>query len=107
MKSTDTDLAHIDGDEKRLVDALVVALPSVAASCGGDDDADDVAIVGGVQHPGRSAEDVDGEVMAAQQPVRPEARDLLLGVALDVVGESHFLLTEFGGITYAEDKAGT
>jgi hypothetical protein len=28
--------------------------------------------------------------MAAQQPVRPETRDLLVGVALDVVGESHF-----------------
>jgi hypothetical protein len=28
--------------------------------------------------------------MAAQQPVRPETRDLLVGVGLDVIGKRHF-----------------
>ena len=68
-------LAHVDGDQQRRRDELVVALPGVAPSRGGDDYAVDVAIVGGVQQPGRPAEDVDGEVMAAQQSVRAEARD--------------------------------
>ena len=83
-------LAHVDGDQQRRRDELVVALPRVAPSRGGDDDAVDVTVVGGVQQPGRPAEDVDGEVMAAEQSVRAEARDLLAGVAFDVIGERHF-----------------
>ena len=53
VRSADGDLAHVDGDQQRLRDELVVALPGVAPSCGGDDDAIDVAVVGGVQQPGR------------------------------------------------------
>src|SRR6266700_618301 len=87
LRSADGDLAHVDGDQQRLRNELVVALPGVAPSRGGDDDAVDVAVAGGVEQPGGPAEDVDGEVMAAQQPVRAEAGDLLAGVALDVTGE--------------------
>jgi hypothetical protein len=88
--SVDGDLAHVDGDQQRLRDALVVALPGVASSRGGDDDAVDVAVASGIEQPGGPAEDVDGEVMAAQQPVRAEARDLLAGVTFDVIGERYF-----------------
>src|SRR6266568_1747218 len=90
VRSADGDLAHVDGDQQWLRDELIVALPGVAPARGRDDDAVDVAVAGGVEHPGRPAEDVDGEVMAAQQPVRAEARDLLAGVALDVIGERYF-----------------
>src|SRR4029077_18616664 len=76
VRSADGDLAHVDGDQKRLRDALVIALPGVAPTRGGGDDAVDVAGVAGVEHAGRPADDVDGEVMAAQQSVRAEARDL-------------------------------
>jgi hypothetical protein len=62
MRSADGDLTHVDGDH----DDLVVTLPGVGPSRGGDDDAVDVAVVGGIQLPGRPAEDVEGEVMAAQ-----------------------------------------
>src|SRR6266567_9204515 len=90
VRSADGDLAHVDGDQQWLRDELIVALPGVAPARGRDDDAVDVAVAGGVEHPGRPAEDVDGEVMAAQQPVRAEARDLLAGVAFDVIGKRHF-----------------
>ena len=86
----DGDGTHVDGDEQWLGDELVVALPGVASSRGGDDDAVDVAVVGGVEHAGRPADDVDGEVVAAQQPVGAEARDLLAGVAFDVFGKCRF-----------------
>src|SRR5882762_5858839 len=85
VKSADGDLAHVDGDSRDLV--LVV---QPGSSRGGDDDAIYVAVVGGVEHCGRAGVDVDGEVVAAQQPVRAEARDLLPGVAPDVIGERHF-----------------
>src|SRR6266571_9070723 len=90
LMSADGDLTHVDGDQQRLRNELVVALPGVAPSRGGNDDAVDVAVAGGVEQPGGPAEDVDGEVMAAQQPVRAEAGDLLAGVAFDVIGERHF-----------------
>src|SRR5215471_12274190 len=90
LVSADGDLAHVDCDQQRLRDELVVALPGVAPSRGGDDDAIDVAVIGGVEQPGGPAEDVNGEVMAAQQAVRAEARDLLAGVAFYVIGKRHF-----------------
>ena len=45
VRSADGDLANVDGDQQRLRDELVVALPGVAPSRGGDDDAVDVAVV--------------------------------------------------------------
>src|SRR3954452_20704832 len=69
---------------------MVVALPPVAPSRGGGDDGLDVTYVGGVEHPGRPAEDVDREVMAAHQPVVAQACDLFSGMAFDVIGECHF-----------------
>src|SRR5947209_10714557 len=89
MRSADGDLTHVDSDQQRFRDELVVALPGVASSRGGNDDAVDVAVIGGVQQPRRPAEDIDGEVMAAQQPVRAEARDLLAGVTLDLIRECY------------------
>src|SRR5947209_17388112 len=65
VRSAGGDGTHVYGDEERLRDALVVAVPGVASSCGGDGDAVDVAIVAGVEHSGRPANDVDGEVMSA------------------------------------------
>src|SRR5262245_41680365 len=62
----------------------------VGPSRGGEDDAVDVAVAGGIELRGHRAEEVDGEVMAAQQPVRAEAQDLLACVAFDVIGERHF-----------------
>src|ERR1017187_3302056 len=50
VKSPDGDLAHVDGDQQRLREELVVALPGGAPPRGGDDDAIDVAVVGGVEH---------------------------------------------------------
>jgi hypothetical protein len=44
-------LAHVDSDQQWLRDELVVALAGVAPSRGGDDDAVDVAVAGGVEHP--------------------------------------------------------
>src|SRR6202040_2241158 len=83
LRSADGDRTHVDGDQQRLRDALVIALPGVAPSRGGNDDAVDVAVVAGIAQPGRPADHVDCEVRAAQQPVRAEARDLLAGMALD------------------------
>ena len=54
-------------------------------SRGGDDDAIDVAVVGGVEQPGRSADHVDSEVVAPERSIRTEARDLLACVAFDVL----------------------
>jgi hypothetical protein len=36
VRSADGDLAHVDGDQLPLWDELIVALPGVAASSGGD-----------------------------------------------------------------------
>jgi hypothetical protein len=55
----DGDVGHVDGDE----DDPVVAHRGVGASRGRDDDAVDVAVVGGVElRLDRPADDVDGEV---------------------------------------------
>jgi hypothetical protein len=42
-KSVDGDLAHVDGDQQRFGDQLVVALPRVDPPGRGDDDALDLA----------------------------------------------------------------
>src|SRR5579884_571779 len=89
VTSADGDLPHVDSDQQGLGDALVVAMPRVASSRGVDDDAVDVAVVGGVEHPGRPADNVDGEVMTAQQSIRAEAQDLFAGMAFDVIWERH------------------
>ena len=47
----------------------------------------DVAVVSGVKGRGDAAQDVDGEVMTAEQPVGAEAQDLLSAMGLDVIGE--------------------
>lgn len=64
LMSSDGDGTHVDGDQQWVRDALVVALPGVASPRGGDDDAVDVTVVAGVEHAGRPADNVDGEVMA-------------------------------------------
>jgi hypothetical protein len=74
-RSSDGDLIHVDGNQPRLRDELVVTLPGVDPACGGDDDSVYVAI-GGIVQPWCAAKDIDGVVLAAQQPVRAKARDL-------------------------------
>src|ERR1700756_5083227 len=81
--SADGDLAHVDGDQQRFRDKLVVALPGVNPPRGGDDDPVYFAIVGGVVQSGCAAEDIDGVVQATQQPVWAKARDLLAGMGFD------------------------
>ena len=87
--STHGDLDHVDGDQQRLGDELVVTLPAVDPPLGGDDDPVYFAIVGGIVQTRCAAQDVDGVVVAAQQPVRAKARDLLAGMAFDVFGKRH------------------
>src|SRR5260370_34606841 len=55
--SADGDLTHFDGDQQRLRDELVVALPGVAPSGGGDGDVVHVAVVGCIEQPRRPPED--------------------------------------------------
>src|SRR5208337_5590947 len=79
-RSADGDLTHVDGDQQRLRDELVVTLPSVDPPLGGDDDPVYFAIVGGIVQSGCAAQDIDGVVLTAQQPVGAEARDLFARV---------------------------
>jgi hypothetical protein len=71
--SLDGDVSHVDGDQQRCRLGIVVALGCIGASLGGNDDAADVAVVGGVEFGGRPGYDVDGEVMAAKEAVGAEA----------------------------------
>src|SRR5271168_3788717 len=88
-RSADGDLTHVDGDQQRLRDELVVALPAVNPPLGGDDDPVCFAIVGGIVQSGCAAEDSDGVVLPTQQPVGAKARDLFAGMAFDVIGKRH------------------
>jgi hypothetical protein len=45
--------AHVDGDQQRLRDESAAAVPAVAPSRDGDDDALDVAVAGDAEQPGR------------------------------------------------------
>src|SRR5260370_35336516 len=63
--SADGDLTHVDGDQQRLRDELVVALPGEAPSGAGADDVVHVVVDGGIEQPGGPAEYGDGEGRAA------------------------------------------
>ena len=74
-------------DQQGIPDRLVVALEGVDPPLGRNDDSADIAILRGVVQPRGAAENVDRVVVAAEQPVRPEAGDLRPRVALHAIGE--------------------
>src|ERR1700733_7618305 len=84
------DVAHVDGDEQRFLDRLIVPLPGVNAALRRDNDSVNVTVFRGVVKTGCAAQDVDRVVVPAEQPIGTKAGDLLTAGVLHVVREGHF-----------------
>src|SRR5271165_4502899 len=86
-RSAERDLTHVDPDQERIPDRLIVAFERIDAPLRGNDDPVHVAVIGGIVQAGRAAEDVHRVVVPAEQAIRAKARDLRARVTLDAIGE--------------------
>src|SRR6266702_1229099 len=88
-RSTEVELAEVDGDEERVGYLLHRVVIGIDATLRRHLDALEGAIVSGVVGAGGTPEDVNGIVVTAHQSIRTKMRDLRPRVALDVVREGH------------------
>lgn len=83
------DSVDVDTHQQRFGHPNIIAFVGVDPSLGEKHESIDRPVVICVVESRGTAQNVDCVVLTSQQPLRTEARDLLPGVTLDVIGERH------------------